>query len=172
MKVIGKQRNSKMCFICGMDNPTGLRAQFYNMEDGSVITPFMFREDHQSFPERVHGGLAATMLDELGLRAMWVKDPEDVFGVTMSLSVKYRKPVPYGVNLFGRGIVKKESPKFVTVQSEIYDEKGILLVNGEVVYIKLDVHQIVNGAVDPHEEMCYLLEDNVSELPFSAARTR
>ncbi len=165
MKVIGKQRNSRMCFICGMDNPTGLRAQFYNMEDGSVITPFMFREDHQSFPERVHGGLAATMLDELGLRAMWVKSPEDSFGVTMSLSVKYRKPVPYGVKLFGRGVVQKESSKFVTILSEIYDEQRVLLVNGEVTYIKLNADQIVSDAVDPHEEMCYLIEDDVKELP-------
>lgn len=167
MKVIGKQRNSKMCFICGMDNPIGLKAQFYNMEDGSVMTPFVFRKEHQSFPERVHGGLAATMIDELGLRAMWAKDQsEESFGVTMSLSVKYRKPVPYDEELFARGIVVKETPKFVTIVSEIYDRAGDLLVNGEAVYIKLSPEQIVSDAVDTHDEMCYLIEDDVRELPF------
>lgn len=167
MKVIGKQRNSKMCFICGMDNPIGLKAQFYNMEDGSVMTPFVFRKEHQSFPERVHGGLAATMIDELGLRAMWAKDQsEESFGVTMSLSVKYRKPVPYDEELFARGIVVKETPKFVTIVSEIYDRAGALLVNGEAVYIKLSPEQIVSDAVDTHDEMCYLIEDDVRELPF------
>ncbi len=168
MKVIGKQRNSKMCFICGMDNPIGLKAQFYNMEDGSVMTPFVFRKEHQSFPERVHGGLAATMIDELGLRAMWAKDQsEESFGVTMSLSVKYRKPVPYDEELFARGIVVKETPKFVTIVSEIYDRTGDLLVNGEAVYIKLSPEQIVSDAVDTHDEMCYLIEDDVRELPFA-----
>lgn len=49
MKVTSKQRNSKMCVICGMDNPFGVKAQFYNMEDGSVITPFKFKEEHQSY---------------------------------------------------------------------------------------------------------------------------
>ena len=83
MKVVGKQRNSRMCFICGMDNPIGLHAQFYNMEDGSVISPVTFREEHQSFPGRVHGGLIATMLDELGLRALWSVKGEEDFGVTM-----------------------------------------------------------------------------------------
>jgi hypothetical protein len=29
MKVISKQRNSRMCAICGMDNKYGLKAQFY-----------------------------------------------------------------------------------------------------------------------------------------------
>ena len=167
MKVISKQRNSKMCFICGMDNPIGLRAQFYNMEDGSVMSPFVFKEAHQSFPERVHGGLAATMIDELGLRAMWAKElSEESFGVTMSLSVKYRRPVPYNENLLARGIVVKETPKFVTIASEIYDQAGMLLVNGEAVYIKLNPEQIVSEAVDTHAEMCYLIEDEIREIPF------
>ena len=47
MKVVSKQRNSKMCAICGMDNKYGLHAQFYNMEDSSVMTKFRYREEHQ-----------------------------------------------------------------------------------------------------------------------------
>ena len=165
MKVVGKQRNSRMCIICGMDNTIGLHAQFYNMEDGSVITLFRYNENHQSFPQRVHGGLVATMLDELGLRALWANGDESVFGVTMSLEVKYRKPVPYDEDLLGRGIVEKETPKFVIVQAGIYDKSGTLLANAEVKYIKLDVSQIAAG-IDTHEEMCYLIEDDVREIDF------
>lgn len=120
MKVISKQRNSKMCIICGMDNPIGLKAQFYNMEDESVMTIFKYKEEHQSFPQRVHGGLIATMLDELGLRALWAKKSEDIFGVTLSMEVKY---------------------------------------------IKLDVNKI-SKEVDPHEEMCYLIDDDIKEINF------
>lgn len=165
MKVISKQRNSRMCVVCGMDNPNGFRAQFYNMEDGSVVTFFRYREEHQSFPQRVHGGLTATMLDELGLRAIWAKLSEDVFGVTMSMEVKYRKPVPYDVELLGRGILVKDTPKFAVIQSEILDRKGILLANAKVTYIKMQVEQIVQN-VNPHEEMCYLIEDGVTEILF------
>lgn len=163
MKVVGKQRNSRMCVICGMDNPTGLRAQFYNMEDGSVMTPFSYGENHQSFPGRVHGGMVASMLDELGLRALWTKGSEEIFGVTMSLEVKYRKPVPYNVPLTGRGIVERETSKFVTARTEILDREGILLAEAEVKYIKLAIGKIAEG-VDPHKEMCYLIEDAVREL--------
>jgi len=112
MKVIKKQRNSRMCIICGMDNPVGLKAQFYNMEDGSVVCPFQFREEHQSFPQRVHGGLTATMMDEIGLRALWVDKDENTFGVTMSMEIKFRKPVPYNEDLLARAIVEKETSKF------------------------------------------------------------
>ena len=31
--------------------------------------------------------------------ALWAKGDESVFGVTMSLEVKYRRPVPYGEEL-------------------------------------------------------------------------
>ena len=105
------------------------------------------------------------MLDELGLRAIWAKLSEDVFGVTMSMEVKYRKPVPYDVELLGRGILVKDTPKFAVIRTEILDRKGILLADAEVKYIKMKVEQIVQD-VNPHEEMCYLIEDGVTEILF------
>ena len=57
MKVICKQRNSRMCVICGLDNPFGVRAPFYTMDDGSVMSCFQFAAHHQSYPGRVHGGI-------------------------------------------------------------------------------------------------------------------
>ena len=95
MKVVKKQNNSKMCVMCGLDNPAGVRAPFYTMEDGSVVTRFRYGEVHQSYPGRVHGGLIAAMLDELGGRALWAAEREEFLcGVTTSLETKYRKPVP------------------------------------------------------------------------------
>lgn len=164
MKVVSKQRNSKMCAICGMDNKYGVHAQFYNMEDGSVMTKFKYREEHQSYPGRVHGGLITAMLDEMGLRALWAKEgSEEKFGVTMSLDTKYRKPVPYDEEIIGKGIVIKENNKFFVVDSKIMDLQGNVLANGNIKYIKLDTNKI-NENIDAHEEMCYLIEDDVKEI--------
>ena len=164
MKVISKQRNSKMCAICGMDNDYGVHAQFYNMEDGSVMTKFKYRQEHQSYPGRVHGGLITAMLDEMGLRALWAKEgSEEKFGVTMSLDTKYRKPVSYDEEIIGKGIVIKENNKFFVVDSKIMDLQGNVLANGTIKYIKLDTNKI-NENIDAHEEMCYLIEDDVKEI--------
>ena len=166
MKVINKQRNSKMCIVCGMENPIGLKAQFYNMEDESVMTIFKYREEFQSFPQRVHGGLIATMLDELGLRALWAKKKsEDIFGVTVSIEIKYRKPVPYDETLIGKGSVKKETSRFIATCTELFDKNGQLLANAEVKYMKSDVNEI-SKEVDSHEEMCYLIDDDIKEIEF------
>ncbi len=113
LKVKAKQRNSRMCIMCGLDNEYGVKAPFYSMEDGSVMTVFSYKEQHQSYPGRVHGGLITAMLDEMGLRALWAKElNEELFGVTMTLDTKYRKPVPYGEKILGRGIITKDTGRF------------------------------------------------------------
>lgn len=161
MKVISKQRNSRMCYICGMDNPQGLKAQFYNMEDGSVMTKFRYSLFHQSFPQRVHGGLISTMLDELACRAYWVKD-ELTMGATISMEVKYRKPVPYDVYVLGKGKVISDTSKFFASNVQILDLNGNILSNAIVKYIKLPPEKIADA--DFHEEMCYLINDGITEL--------
>ena len=91
MKVLKKQNNSKMCMLCGMDNSFGVQAQFYEMENGMVCGLFTFKEEHQSYPGRVHGGMISAMLDELACRAFWILEP-DKMAVTLDLQTKYRKP--------------------------------------------------------------------------------
>lgn len=166
MKVIKKQRNSKMCIMCGLDNEYGVRAPFYSMEDGSVMTVFSYREQHQSYPGRVHGGLITSMLDEMGLRALWAKElTEESFGVTTSLETKYRKPVPYNETIIGRGVIVKDTPRFCVAEVALYDKCGTLLANGTANYIKLDLKKIAEDVI-PHEEMCYLIEDGVTDIDF------
>lgn len=166
MKVISKQRNSRMCIICGLDNPAGVKAPFYNMEDGSVMSLFQFAEFHQSYPGRVHGGMITAMLDEMGLRAMWSKHgAEDDFGVTMSLSSNFRKPVPYAETLIARGELIRETSRFAVIKSQIFDLSGTLLADGELKYLKLDPQVIAAGAV-VHEEMPYLIADDITAIDF------
>lgn len=166
MKVVSKQRNSRMCMICGLDNEYGVNAPFYNMEDGSVMSVFQYKEQHQSYPGRVHGGLVTAMLDEMGLRSLWAKElSEETFGVTLSLDTKYRKPVPYETELLGQGIVVKETPKFVITKASIMDMQGDVLANGMIKYIKMDTGRISEG-IQVHEEMPYLLEDGRTEIIF------
>lgn len=153
-----------MCIICGLDNEYGLRAPFYNMEDGSVMTKFRYREQHQSYPERVHGGLITAMLDEMGLRALWASELSDEqFGVTISLDTKFRKPVPYDTELLGKGKIVKNTSRFFVTEACITDLDGKVLANATVNYVKMPTEQIAKN-VDTHAEMCYLISDGVTDL--------
>ncbi len=164
MKVIQKQRNSRMCAMCGLDNVYGVRAPFYSMEDKSVVTLFKYRPEHQSYPGRVHGGLITAMLDEMGLRALWAKEGgEYTYGVTTSLETKYRKPVPYDTELIGRGEVIKDTAHFFVAHCTISLPNGTVLAEAEVRYLRLPVDKLGDN-ISEHEEMCYLIEDGVSEI--------
>lgn len=52
-----KQPSSKMCFVCGRENPIGFRLQFFEDGDGCVYADYTPHEEHQGFPGVMHGGL-------------------------------------------------------------------------------------------------------------------
>ena len=84
-----KQPGSKMCFLCGVDNPIGLHLDFWT--DGEEVwTEFTPREAYQGWPGVVHGGILATVLDEtMGRVAFLHKE----WMVTAKMETTYRKPV-------------------------------------------------------------------------------
>lgn len=163
MKVISKQNNSHMCLICGMDNELGVQAQFYNMEDGSVGGLFEFKPEHQSYPGRVHGGMLATMIDELAGRVLWTDRP-DCIAVTMDIAVRYKKPVPYGVPLKGRGVYDKKLSRGYTAKCYIMDNDNNVLAEGEAKYLIMPTEKITDAKLD--EELDVFINDGVVEIDF------
>ena len=61
---LNRQPNSRHCFLCGVDNPIGLKLGFYDVGDGRVATRFTPLEQHQGYPGVMHGGIACALLDE------------------------------------------------------------------------------------------------------------
>ena len=162
MKVKEKQRNSRMCIICGMDNDKGVKAQFSSMEDGSVMSLFRFRPEHQSYPARTHGGMITAMLDELGGRAYWAEFDTDTYAVTTVLETKFRKPVPYDADLVGYGKVVRNSINFYQAVAEIRDKSGAVLASAQLKYLKLNPKKIADA--DPRDEMFYYIADDIAEI--------
>ena len=58
-----KQPNSRMCFLCGIDNPIGLKLKFYTDEEGRCIARFRPKPEHQGYPGQLHGGIISALLD-------------------------------------------------------------------------------------------------------------
>ncbi len=169
MKVLKKQTNSKMCIICGMENKAGVHAPFYEMEDGSVISLFSYKDIHQSYPERTHGGLISTMLDEIIGRAIWVLEPE-IWGVTMDINVKFRKPVPYDETLKAYGKITKNTKRFFSGVGYILDKDNNILAEGVANYIKLPLNKIAND--DVHSDVNTLYPDDVKEISIDCEKLK
>ncbi len=153
-----------MCIVCGLNNQMGLKASFYNMEDGAVGSIFTFKKEHQSYPGRVHGGMISALLDELAGRALWVTDPE-LFGVTATMNVKFRKPVPYGVTLYGRGEITSRRGRLFTATSKIIDKEKNVLAELEGTYMILSTSQITNGEdFSKEDDVSFIVADDIVEI--------
>ena len=96
--ITGKQYITTMCFGCGKDNHTGLHGRFYNLESGKIAALFQPGDLFQSYPQRLHGGITAAILDETLGRCILAPEP-DCWAVTAELTVRYKKPVPLNVPL-------------------------------------------------------------------------
>lgn len=165
IKVVSKQTNSRNCFVCGLDNEYGVKAPFYNLEDDSVATLFKFSSQHQSYPGRTHGGIISAMLDELIGRALWINEP-DTYAVTTSMTVKFKKPVPYETMLKGRGYIVKNSSRLYVGKGELYDMDNNVLALVEATYLKMSSEKASNSETNVEEEMCYNIKDDIKSFDF------
>lgn len=143
-KVTAKQENSRMCFVCGLRNAAGLKAFFYELETGELMATFEPREEHQSYPGRLHGGISATILDETIGRAILIKSRGEVWGVTAEFTMKFKKPVPLDKPLRAVGRIVKEGSRVFEGTGEILLEDGTVAVEGQGRYIKMPIEKIAD----------------------------
>ena len=60
-----KQLISSGSMTCGKDNPASLGCEYYELEGGEVATFFVPTELHQGHTGILHGGMSASVLDEV-----------------------------------------------------------------------------------------------------------
>jgi len=137
-----KQPTSKMCFVCGFGNSSGLHARFYELENGELTALFTPGEDHQGYPGRLHGGIAATILDETIGRTIMLNDSGEYWGVTIEFTSRYRKPIPLGSQIRVVARVTQNSSRIFEGSGEILLEDGTIAVEGKGKYMKLDLSKI------------------------------
>lgn len=113
-----KQPNSDMCFVCGRRNPVGLYMQFYDNGKNEVLSEYTVAERYQSYPGIVHGGILASMLDEVVGRVAIIGDHHH-FMVSVKLQVLYRHPVPVETALIIRGRIIRMRGRLGKAQGEI-----------------------------------------------------
>jgi acyl-coenzyme A thioesterase PaaI-like protein len=125
-----KLPNSRHCFGCGIDNPFGLSMTFYETGANHVVSEFTVPEHFQGYPGVVHGGIVATMLDEIVGRVLVTDDPSRMM-MTAKLVTRYRKPVPVGEPLKIEGWLIRDKGRYLQAKSEIRLADGSLAAEAE-----------------------------------------
>ncbi len=115
-----KQPNSRMCFICGRENPVGLHIAFYQDPETQQVRAEVTVPDHyQSYPGVVHGGIVAAILDETAGRAVLLHGSDEMLMATLALNIRYRRPTPVEIPLTAVGWVERIGGVGARVAGEI-----------------------------------------------------
>ena len=78
------------CFACGVCNHSGLNLHFEVGADGVATAAWQPTAAFRSYPDRVHGGVIATLLDSAIVHALFARG---VAGVTAELTIRFLQSV-------------------------------------------------------------------------------
>ncbi|TYO98842.1 uncharacterized protein (TIGR00369 family) [Geothermobacter ehrlichii] len=149
--IAGTQNISRDCMVCGVKNPYGLKTRFYETEEKEVIAVFTPQAVHQSYPQVVHGGITAAILDETIGRAIVPHTDAMTFGVTIDLKVNYKKPVPYDVELKAVGRITSYNGRIFEGTGELYLPDGTIAATAEGKYLRRALNKFTSiEFIDEH----------------------
>lgn len=127
--------DDQMCFCCGQKNPIGLKLAFEDAPDGRMRTVWRPRPEHQGFKDIVHGGLVATVLDEVMIRMLVHRG---VSAVTGTMETKLVKPLRSGRDYRFEAWLVKERGRAVLTEAEAIDaESGERVAWGRATCIRV-----------------------------------
>jgi acyl-coenzyme A thioesterase PaaI-like protein len=114
------QPTSRSCFVCGRENPVGLKVRWLQDEAVGEIRGTVTLPDHfNGYPGVAHGGIVAAVLDETAGRAVLVDGGFEDLMVTAKLEVVYRRPTPTGVPLEAVGRLLRRSEARAEAEAEL-----------------------------------------------------
>ena len=85
----------------------------------------------------MHGGIAASLLDETIGRAIRMRHGDELWGVTIELTTRYRKPVPLDQPIRAVSRIVKETRRHFEGTGEILLADGTVAVEAHGKYFKL-----------------------------------
>jgi uncharacterized protein (TIGR00369 family) len=134
---------ANICFGCGGANARGMQLTFEQDDSAQRIRGnFKLGAEYQGGPGFIHGGIIATVLDEVMGK---VNRFRGVHAVTAELNVEYLKPVKVDEDLIVEGHEVEKSGRNLILAGEIRNQSGQVLARGRGRFV-------IIGATEPREK--------------------
>jgi len=136
---IFKERGMKFetygnCFVCGKNNPNGLKLNFEIDQDKKTLkTTFVASPTFQGWDGIVHGGIISTLLDEAMAKLVYELGYQ---AVTASLEIRFKNPAPILEPLLVHGEITEVSKRLIRAKAHIAKEDGTILATGTSTFLK------------------------------------
>ncbi len=125
------------CFVCGPDNPTGLRLRF-SREGEAVVAEFVPREEHVGWEGVVHGGILSAVLDDAMGNVFYLRGYQ---ALTARMEVRFRRPVRPGDRLSVRAWLAGEDDRTLTTRAELARD-GEVVCSAEAVFVRRSLREV------------------------------
>lgn len=119
------------CFACGGTNPIGMGLHI-ELDEGRARTTWRAGGDFVGWSDKLHGGIVATLLDEV---MAWACASSDAWAVTAEMTVRYRSPAAPGEELVAEGRVVEQRRRIYQVVGEVRGGDGRLVAEGSGRYL-------------------------------------
>jgi uncharacterized protein (TIGR00369 family) len=116
------------CFGCSPRNPKGLKLRIWYTKKGCT-SYYTIPKEYCGFKGLVHGGIIATLLDEVS--AWTIITHFFRVGVTVEAKIKYLKPVPTQIEIDIIGEIINSNKERITVLTKIQSKEGNVLAEAE-----------------------------------------
>ena len=124
------------CFGCGGGNARGMKLAFeFDESSRRVFGRFRLGPEYQGATGFVHGGIIATVLDEVMSK---VSRFENVHAVTAELNVEYLRPVRVNEELRVEGFAIRQDGRDLFREGEIRNDAGTVLARGRGRFVIID----------------------------------
>ena len=130
-------KSTNMCFVCGKDNPIGLKLQF-DWDGKTARAEFTPSELCQGWTGIMHGGIIACLLDEaMSYAAVF----EKINTITAQLQMRIKRPIPIGEPLFITGTISKRTRRLVETKATILLKDGTSMAEATAKQFVFDAKQ-------------------------------
>jgi uncharacterized protein (TIGR00369 family) len=128
------------CFVCGRDNPEGMRLKFILDEPRQTfVCRFRLSKRYTGPPGHCHGGIIASILDDAMGK---VNKLRHVIALTREMTVEYLKPVPLHKPLRVEGReIEVRGTKHINA-AEILNEKDEVLARSRGIFIEINPEEM------------------------------
>ncbi len=121
------------CFVCGKENPIGLKLKFDTI-GGEYVTYFTPEKRHQGYVGITHGGIVSTVLDEVMARFVHSLGHNAVTG---EITVRFKRPAAVGRRLKFVGRIDEENSRMLMTSANATDEQGVVIAEASAKMVKV-----------------------------------
>lgn len=130
-----RARSQSACFVCGRDNPRGMRLHYERRDSGEFIATWTPESTWEGFQGIVHGGIVSTVLDEAMSKAVMAAGWE---ALTAELRVRFRRPVASGADYSIRGWIAESAKRMVKTEAVLVSRGGVEHAHAWAVFLPVN----------------------------------